>query len=67
MKKVFIYLGVFIISYILFLFIAYKTAMIIPIHSFDDSVIISGLCIIFATIVLCTILIIAKIDEKKKY
>ncbi len=65
MKKVFFYLGTFIISYILFLFIAYKTASIIPIHSFDDSVIISGLCVIFATIVLCTILIIKKIEEKK--
>jgi len=66
MNIVLIYLGVFTISYILFLFIAYKTAMIIPIHSFDDSVIISGLCIIFATVIVCTILIIKKIDDKKK-
>ncbi|WBW99661.1 hypothetical protein [Oceanirhabdus sp. W0125-5] len=60
MKKVFLYSGVFIISYILFLFISYKTAMFIPIHSYNDSVIISGLCIIFATIVLFSILLIVK-------
>ena len=66
MKRIIINIGIFIISYITFLFISYKTAVMIPIHSFDNSVIISGLCILFSTVVLCTTLIITKFNENKR-